>query len=77
MTTRQIVYRYPPGESGSGQFAVWHLGAPEVTVYYPEGQTLKVLPLEAATRADADQAARSHREVVSVTESDSLYPGAS
>ena len=77
MTVRQVVYRYPPGESGSGQFAVWHLGASVVTVYYPEGQVLKVLPLQAAARADADRAAGSHREVVSVTKSDSLYPSVS
>jgi len=71
---RQIVYRYPAGDSGSGQFAVWHLGASVVTVYGPEGNKLRTLRLSTARRTDADVAAWAHGEVMSETESSNLYP---
>jgi hypothetical protein len=74
MTTRQIAYHYQPGESGSSEFAIWHLGASNVTVYSPEGRMLKVLPLGAPIREEADQKARSHGPVDVVNESSNLYP---
>lgn len=71
---RQVVYRYPAGESGSGEFAVWHTGTAVVTFCRPEGQVIAVVPLDAADRDHADRAAAAHGEIWHVSESSSLYP---
>jgi hypothetical protein len=72
--TRQIVYRYPAGPSGSGPFAVWHLGTRDVRYYGPEGTERGWLKLDWPERDEADAAAAKFGEVVSVTESPNLYP---
>jgi hypothetical protein len=71
---RQIAYHYQPGESGSSEFAIWHLGASNVTVYSAEGRELKVIPLAVPDHASADEAAQSYRPVDVVNESSNLYP---
>src|ERR1017187_9912459 len=71
---RQIVYRYPARDPGTGDFAVWHVGASVVTVYGAEGRELKVLPLAHADEYAALTAARTHRPVDVVNESSNLYP---
>ena len=71
---RQFVYRYPARDPGTGDFAVWHVGASVVTVYGADGRELKVLPLSVPAMACATSAARTHGAVRLVTASTNLYP---
>lgn len=73
---RQIVYRYPARDSGTGDFAVWHLGTSVVTVYSAEGRELKVKPLTVPNEYAALSASRTHGPVVLITASTNLYPAA-
>lgn len=71
---RQIVYRYPARDPGTGDFAVWHLGTAQVTVYGAEGRVLRVLKMITTARIEADEVVRAHGPVELITASTNLYP---
>lgn len=71
---RQVVYRYPAGETGSGEFAVWHIGTDRFCAYSAEGIERWKVTLNGTTREYADTAASDYGQVVSATESPNLYP---
>jgi hypothetical protein len=73
-TTRQIVFRYRAGLSGTGDFAVWHLGTTHVTFYMPEGTVRTVIGITRATELDAQLAAETHGEITSRHYSANIYP---
>ena len=73
-TTRQIVFRYYAGLSGTNGFAVWHLGTTTVTIYMPEGTVRRVIFLPEATEHYAKYAAEQHGEIVSQHYSANIYP---
>jgi hypothetical protein len=73
-TTRQIVFRYWAGLSGTGDFAVWHLGTTQVTFYMPEGTVRRMIDLPRATELDAQLAAETHGEITSRHYSANIYP---
>ncbi len=55
---KQLVLRFPPGESGSNRYAVWVRDAPEVKYYSPEGLILGTWPCAGPDYAGCVEVAR-------------------